>query len=187
MAEFNDTLGGCIPRIVMMNETRKTALRCRMREHGEGSFAVVLSKVKASRFLCGANDKGWRADFDWIMNPKNYAKILEGNYDNESGGYEDLSINWDKAKERFNQLGIVKLMDFGDDRKRMFADIVRTYGADAIKDVYRKIKDSVYLHGINSKGWKADFDFVFTAKNFRKIREGCFDNPKDTVFGTYDD
>jgi hypothetical protein len=37
--------------------------------------------VISSPFLRGENDKGWRADFDWVLNPNNLAKIVEGKYD----------------------------------------------------------------------------------------------------------
>lgn len=38
-------------------------------------------KVAASPHLRGENDRGWRADLDWVLKPENTSKILEGRYD----------------------------------------------------------------------------------------------------------
>ena len=58
----------------------------RMREMAEdlGSVEVgvrdLLQKIRASPFLRG-EEGGFRLTFDWIVNPTNYQKIMEGNYE----------------------------------------------------------------------------------------------------------
>ena len=37
--------------------------------------------MKASDFLQGKKGRGWRASFDWLMNPQNFAKVMGGTYD----------------------------------------------------------------------------------------------------------
>ena len=37
----------------------------------------------ASSFLCGSGDRGWKADYDWLIAPTNMQKVLEGKHDNE--------------------------------------------------------------------------------------------------------
>ena len=44
---------------------------------GMGPF--VFKNVKSSAFLLG-KEKDWACNFDWIFNPSNFVKILEGNY-----------------------------------------------------------------------------------------------------------
>lgn len=51
---------------------------------------AILSEAKsyflrASRceFLCGKNDRGWRADFDFLVNENKAVWVLEGKYDNK--------------------------------------------------------------------------------------------------------
>lgn len=46
----------------------------------------IFNKANRSNFLCGDNERGWRADFDWVMKPGNIAKVYEGNYNNSSQG-----------------------------------------------------------------------------------------------------
>jgi len=62
--------------------SRHRSVLARMTEHGADNFwPDYFAKVEASDFLTG-REKKWRASFDWIMNPTNMTKILEGNYDN---------------------------------------------------------------------------------------------------------
>ena len=41
---------------------------------------TALNKANTNSFLRGDNG-GWKANFDWLMNPDNITKVLEGNYD----------------------------------------------------------------------------------------------------------
>jgi DNA-binding transcriptional MocR family regulator len=59
---------------------RRKSINARFREHGADTWATVLENIRASDFLQGKNDRGWRPNLDWIIKPENYAKVLEGNY-----------------------------------------------------------------------------------------------------------
>jgi DNA replication protein DnaD len=73
-------------KIKILSEKRKATVRTRIKEHGKDFFKEVVDKASESNFLNGENDRGWKADFDWIMRPTNFVKILEGNYDNDRQG-----------------------------------------------------------------------------------------------------
>lgn len=47
---------------------------------GEG-FEGLFRRVARSDFLCGCGKKGWKASFDWVMNPDNIVRVLEGEFD----------------------------------------------------------------------------------------------------------
>lgn len=51
-------------------------------------FRWFFAKAESSDFLTGriGNSKGhtWRADFDWLMNADNFAKVIEGRYHGET-------------------------------------------------------------------------------------------------------
>ena len=72
-----------IKPISRMTVRRKGLLRARAREFGKEALQSVVDKAADSNFLNGKNNKGWVADFDWIMRPNNFPKVLEGNYDND--------------------------------------------------------------------------------------------------------
>lgn len=78
-----DKAGAIIPRLSTMTPQRERFLAARAREAGKEGLAEVVRKAAASDFLNGRNDRGWTADFAWMMRPNNFAKILEGNYDND--------------------------------------------------------------------------------------------------------
>ena len=47
----------------------------------------MFNKAESSNFLKGGNDRNWTANFDWLMKDGNFAKVLEGNYDNKAEKY----------------------------------------------------------------------------------------------------
>lgn len=80
MNDFNARFAGRLPGVSRMTDSRRAAVRARIAECGPDSVTAVFDAIAASPFLCGANDRNWRADFDWVFKPRNYVKILENNY-----------------------------------------------------------------------------------------------------------
>ena len=78
-----------------LTEPRRRALKARLSEAGgiEGWLAM-LERVRDSSFLTGGNDRGWRADFDFVVKESNFTKIMEGKYDRK----EQLSAAQRAAK-----------------------------------------------------------------------------------------
>ena len=72
-----------LPKVTVPTLKRKGVIQQRIKEHGREAVSICFSKAGKSDFLCGVNDRGWMASFDWIMKPENFVKILEGNYDNK--------------------------------------------------------------------------------------------------------
>lgn len=70
----------------------------------------VIAKVKASSFCTGSNDRGWKANFDWLIKPDTADKILEGQYDDRSNHANGLSqeemINRGIILEEENEIGL---------------------------------------------------------------------------------
>ena len=80
---FNGKVKGTtIPAIIKLNAFRKGLLYARAREYGKEALATVVEKSIASDFLTGGTGQ-FIARFDWIFRPRNFPKILEGNYDNK--------------------------------------------------------------------------------------------------------
>jgi len=69
-------------KVNTISESRKKAIRARWSEHGKDGIWKVFLKTFESDFLNGKNESNWMASFDWVMNPTNFVKILDGNYDN---------------------------------------------------------------------------------------------------------
>jgi len=75
-----DRLPAC--RTISKSRAAKLAARFREPEFAEG-WREIIHRMNESDFLTGINDRGWKADFGWLVtNDENYVKVLEGKYDN---------------------------------------------------------------------------------------------------------
>ena len=61
-------------------------LKARIKEYGVDSILDAIEKIKASDFLMGRTGDGWTITFDWFIKPNNFPKVLDGNYQNKTGG-----------------------------------------------------------------------------------------------------
>ena len=77
------------PKLRNVSDNRKKAIAARWKEYGHdlGTFRELFELAETSPFLKGKNQKNWTADFNWLMNSENMAKVLEGKYnDKQKGG-----------------------------------------------------------------------------------------------------
>lgn len=74
------------PRLRSISKERRAALLARKREHGESNVMLVLNNRANSRFLCYEINHNKGAGFDWVFGPKNFVKVMDGNYDDVPGG-----------------------------------------------------------------------------------------------------
>jgi len=75
------------PRLRSISPLRRTTLLARAREYeGLVSIKVALDNRANSRFLCYEIFNGKGAPFDWVFGPKNFSKVIDGNYNDTPGG-----------------------------------------------------------------------------------------------------
>lgn len=60
---------------------RTKQVRALVESEGEANVFDAFDQVAASDFLTGRSGK-WRCDFDWVIQPDNFQKIVEGRYSN---------------------------------------------------------------------------------------------------------
>jgi len=60
-----------------LDASRKNLLRSRLKDHGEEEVFAALRNLGRSKFHCGENDRGWRANLGWFLEAKNFLKALE--------------------------------------------------------------------------------------------------------------
>ena len=83
---YNET---CVsfPRLTKLSDSRKKAIRARLKQYSVDDFRRMFEMAESSDFLKGKNDRNWSATFDWMVKDANMAKILDGNYsDKKEGG-----------------------------------------------------------------------------------------------------
>lgn len=71
-------------RVVKLTDARRDLIRVRLKEFGQDKIIETFQIAGKSRFLNGHNDRKWQADFEWILGPKNFIKIIEGRYTEKS-------------------------------------------------------------------------------------------------------
>jgi uncharacterized protein YdaU (DUF1376 family) len=64
----------------LMTPARRKRLRSMVAQHPPDDFAAALDAVARSSWCRGENDRGWKADFDFFLQPKSFTKLLEGSY-----------------------------------------------------------------------------------------------------------
>ena len=90
---YNEVLGEKLPKALILTDARKRDIAARWNEllntehKGKLRYSGVedglhwwkrlFAKVTLCPHWMGENDRGWRADLDWIINKKNFIKVLE--------------------------------------------------------------------------------------------------------------
>lgn len=85
---YNET---CVsfPRLTKLSDSRKKAIRARLKQYSVEDFRRMFELAESSDFLKGKNDRNWSATFDWMVKDANMAKILDGNYSNKEEGVDN--------------------------------------------------------------------------------------------------
>lgn len=73
-----------LAKIKAIDGERRKAVSARFKTYGFVGFKTLCEKANASDFLCGGGGKNFVASFDWLVKPTNFAKVVEGNYDNRT-------------------------------------------------------------------------------------------------------
>lgn len=99
--KFNAMLAPPLPKVIALSDARKAAIKARINEHGLDNIDTVFSNVATSKFLRGETENGWKCYFDWIFNPRNFIKILEGNYADNRANYSEKQKANNYAMQQF--------------------------------------------------------------------------------------
>lgn len=78
--ELYHTLCPKMSKVQVLNKSRKGYINARISEFGIEKVTQVLRIAGESDFLNGINDRAWKADFEWVMRPENFIKVMEGKY-----------------------------------------------------------------------------------------------------------
>lgn len=73
-----------LPRWEGMSPARKRIADARLKDQPLRNWEHLIQRVNASPFLCGVNERGWKASPDWVFKPANIVKVVEGNFDDKN-------------------------------------------------------------------------------------------------------
>lgn len=97
-----------LPQVRLLTKKREGHIKTLLSTLEKAGLTTIdyLKKVENSDFLSGRSGK-WRATFDWIINPSNSVKIIEGNYSGEVKPKSQSSYDINEL-EKINTLDWVK-------------------------------------------------------------------------------
>lgn len=74
-----------MPRCQKLSSSRRTRLLARLQDCGGlDGWDAALAKLEMSSFCRGKNDRGWKADFDFLCQDKTFTRLMEGFYDDRN-------------------------------------------------------------------------------------------------------
>lgn len=102
-----NTLPDSVPKPRLpLNETRRRKVDARIKEYGLDAVLQAIKDAGHSKFLTGQSSS-WHMTFDWFMEPKNLAKVIEGNYTDRGtrtqNGFTSMqnnSYDWDTLEQQ---------------------------------------------------------------------------------------
>lgn len=82
--EWNQTADNTkLPKCLQVSDKRRRLLEARLLEpFFLQNWRAALARLKSSDFCKGRSERGWKATFDWFIQPDSVIKIMEGKYDN---------------------------------------------------------------------------------------------------------
>ena len=85
----------------VVSEKRKKAIKSILKKYTYDDAIVAFTKAQESDFLTGRNDRGWKADIDFILREDKFISILEGKYDSRKKSVSaEGSLKLDRAVDK---------------------------------------------------------------------------------------
>lgn len=77
-----------LPACQKITKARRSSLANRLKDCGGlDGWREALSRIRQSPFLIGHNDRGWKADIDFLCRESRFTRLMEGGYsDSKQGG-----------------------------------------------------------------------------------------------------
>ena len=112
VVNYYNTICVSFPKLTKVTPKRQSAVRTMLKSFTVDESKQAFELAEKSDFLSGRKktDKHstWRCGFDWLINPNNMVKVLEGNYNKESRIASEPRDSdkkyWEKQMEKTNGL-----------------------------------------------------------------------------------
>ncbi|WP_101772359.1 DUF4373 domain-containing protein [Peptostreptococcus faecalis] len=78
---------------ISANTKRYNKLKGRISEYGIDKVLECVHSIERSSYLKGyISERGWQANFDWFIEPANFLKVFEGNYEDKAKPNKPASV-----------------------------------------------------------------------------------------------
>lgn len=80
---YNATALRCgLQQAARLTPDRQRKIIARLKDYGLEGWDAALANLERSKFLTGKNDRGWRANLDFILQASSFGKLHDGGYAN---------------------------------------------------------------------------------------------------------
>lgn len=80
---WNDLALRCgLPQAAKLTPDRQRKIAARLKVYGLDGWQRALAHIEQSAFLTGQNDRGWRVNLEFVLQPASFAKLHDGAYGN---------------------------------------------------------------------------------------------------------
>lgn len=91
-----------LPKISKLTDTRIKAIKKILKKYNREEIITVLTNANNSAFLTGNNDRGWKANIDFILREDKFVNILEGRYNTKVKLSKQVSSDMGRHNEVMN-------------------------------------------------------------------------------------
>lgn len=103
VADYNEICKS-LPKCTKITDKRRKAIKNILKKYTEGEILEVFRNLESSNFCTGRNDRGWKADIDFLLREDKFVSILEGKYNTKRRNTVEAISDGDKkgisAEER---------------------------------------------------------------------------------------
>ena len=135
---WNETLKPSCP--VQMTSSRSSRLKAVLAEYFQedlSQWKAFCEEIIRSSFLMGKGGRGWRVTLDWILDPHNLLKTLEGNYKDAVSSFQDKIRSEEDASQRAQE----HVTDLGDPLHQKFSlGIIKALGASSYLSWFKDVQ-----------------------------------------------
>lgn len=84
---WNDMAARCgLPKCQKLTNGRKVRLHARLKDVGIEGITRAIRKIESNTWMHGQNERGWKANPDFMLQESSFTKLIEGAYDHEGRG-----------------------------------------------------------------------------------------------------
>ena len=84
ITDFFKSLCPSFSTIQVISTTMKKDIAESLKQYNDEQIKAAFTKAEQSSFLKGKNERKWKASFAWLIKAENIAKVLNGQYDDQS-------------------------------------------------------------------------------------------------------
>lgn len=114
--DFADKHG--LSKVFKVSAARKSKLKRRLKDvmafkhlgfHTPyDGWCLALDKIEDAGWMFGGNNRGWKVNFDFMLQESSFIKLMEGGYNHGSGAEQQNR----RANTNSSQSGLAGLMDY---------------------------------------------------------------------------